>query len=134
MINHLVLFIRVEPDGVALVLTLTAVIIAFAACVWSLIGVIVMNKKPGILHIHDSSLELYGRRIEGETIEAIWVRGYFRPKYGLKRRGRSSKTLLMQDCFRMRDGREEDACSAALEQWAERQGIPVRNKLFSTRF
>lgn len=133
MSNQITLLILVKPVGAVLVFTLFAAAVALIACIVSSIGIVVMHRKPGTLHIHDSFLELYGRTIEREEVEAIWIRGYFNPKLGLKRIG-TTKTLLPWFCFRMKDSKEEDDLMAALNQWADQSGIPVRNKVFGIWF
>ncbi|MHA6484663.1 hypothetical protein ACX1C1_22470 [Paenibacillus sp. strain BS8-2] len=133
LINQCVLLINTKLDGAALYLTLFAIFVAGAACMASVIGIVIMHKKPGKLHIYDSELELYGQLIEAEKIEAIWIRGYFRPVIGIKRFN-TSKTLLPWWCFRFKDNKEEDVRMAALQQWADQQSIPVRRKSFGVWF
>lgn len=127
-LNPFVSFILIKPEGAAFVFFLIAVIAA-GTFIFGIIHIIIMHRKPGTIHIHDSFLELYGRKIEGEMIEAIWIRGYFRPKIGLKRLG-SSKAIPLTYCFKMKDSRDEDVCLASLELWAKRHGIPMKYTFF----
>lgn len=127
-VNPLFVMILIKPEGLAFVFLLVAVIAA-GTFVVGIILIIVMHRKPGTLHIYDSSLELFGRRIEGAELEAIWIRGYFRPNIGLKRLG-SSKVIPPSLCFKMKESRDEDACMAELELWAKRHDIPIKHRFF----
>ncbi|WP_214629169.1 hypothetical protein [Paenibacillus agaridevorans] len=73
MYIQIYLFIRTEPGwGSLLLLFIISILIAFSAVVAYLLNAIIMNKKPAQLHIHQSSLELFGRRIEeDECMEAL---------------------------------------------------------------
>ncbi|QNK54588.1 hypothetical protein [Paenibacillus sp. PAMC21692] len=127
------LFIRTEPEwGSLLLLFILSILIAFSAVVAYLLNAIIMNKKPAQLHIHQSTLELFGRRIDGEAVEAIYSNGYFRPIIGFKRHGK--KMIPPMLCFRMKNSGEEDECMEALKHWAMKQGITVKYKRFPRWF
>jgi hypothetical protein len=127
------LLILTEPEwGGLLLLYLVSILIAFSAVVAYLLNAIIMNKKPAQLHIHQSSLELFGRRIDGEAVEAIYSNGYFRPIIGFKRHGK--KMIPPMLCFRMKNSGEEDECMEALNHWAMKQGITVKYKRFPRWF
>lgn len=127
-----ILINELHDDGISLFSTVLYIFFGFAALliIITIIGIIIMHRKPRTLHIYDSSLELYGSTIAPESVEAILIHGYFRPAYGLKPPG--PKTLPPTACFRLRNNRDADACTEALEQWAAQYNIPVKYKAFSS--
>lgn len=82
------------------------------------------TEKPSTITLDTNELIIHGQPITADTIDRIYVEGYFNPLLGVRRKGKKIVFLA----FRFIG--DEDKAIKEVKDWAENNKIEVQNKTF----